>query len=172
MTRFDAGSRPHAAEGELYYMQIPTAPRPVGHAVEFLSAAEFFEDEPTCRDLWDIISAQFKTRSKFLAIWPSVRFVATHHRDGELAGFLLVSAPVNWQIDYVVVRPEYRGQGIAESLVNATVNQALARKAPYVMLTSREGLRPLYESACGFSVVATKPSPKAAAVPALCGTAS
>ena len=63
---------------------------------------------------------------------------------------------MNWQIDYVVVRAEFRGQGIAEALVNATVNEALERKVPYVMLTSREGLRPLYESACGFTVVATK----------------
>jgi ribosomal protein S18 acetylase RimI-like enzyme len=172
MTRFDAGARPHAAEGELYYLHTPTAPRPVDQAVEFLTAAEFLEDETTCRGVWDMITTHFKTRSKFLAIWPSVRYVATHHRDGELVGFLLVSAPVNWQIDYVVVRPEFRGQGIAEALVNATVNQALARTVPYVMLTSREGLRPLYESACGFTVVATKPTPKSAAVPALCGTAS
>ena len=64
-------------------------------------------------------------------------------------------------------RPEYRGQGIAESLVNATVNQALTRKVPYVMLTSREGLRPLYETACGFTVVASKLTPKAAIAPAL-----
>ena len=41
---------------------------------------------------------------------------------------------------------------------------------PYVMLTSREGLRPLYESACGFTVVASKPTLKTA--PALCGAAS
>jgi ribosomal protein S18 acetylase RimI-like enzyme len=157
MTGFDAGIRPHGAEGELYYLHTPTSSRPVDHAVEFLTAAEFLDDESTCRGV---------------AIWPSVRYVATHHRNGELVGFLLVSAPVNWQIDYVVVRPEFRGQGIAEALVNATVNQALARMVPYVMLTSREGLRPLYESACGFTVVANKPTPKAAAEPALCGAAS
>jgi ribosomal protein S18 acetylase RimI-like enzyme len=171
MIRFDAGSRPTAAEGELYYLQVPADLRPVAHPVEFMTASEFLEDEPTCRAAWDIITTHFKTRSKFLAIWASVRYVATYHRDGELMGFLLVSAPVNWQIDYVVVRPEARGQGIAEALVNATVNQALARKAPYVMLTSREGLRPLYEGACGFSVVASKPAP-APAVPALCRSAS
>ena len=114
-----------------------------------------------------MITAHFKTRSKFLAIWPSVRFVAAHHRGDELVGFLLISAPVNWQIDYVVVRPEWRGHGIAESLVKATLNEALARKAPFVMLTSRPGLQPLYESACGLTVVAAKPGPKAAALPAL-----
>jgi ribosomal protein S18 acetylase RimI-like enzyme len=172
MTGYDTGLRPHAAEGELYYLLTPTAARSVDHAIEFLTAAEFLEDETACRDVWDSITTHFKTRSKFLAIWPSVRYVAVHHRDGEVVGFLLVSAPVNWQIDYVVVRPEYRGRGIAEALVNATVNQALVRKVPYVMLTSREGLRPLYESACGFTVVAAKPMPKAAAEPALCGTAS
>jgi ribosomal protein S18 acetylase RimI-like enzyme len=172
MTRFDNGSRPHAVESELYYLQVPAGARPVAHAVEFLTAAEFLEDEASCRAVWDLLNCHFKTRSKFLAIWPSVRHVAAHYRDGELVGFLLVSAPVNWQVDYVVVRPEYRGQGIAESLVNATVNQAAARKVPYVMLTSREGLRPLYETACGFNVVASKPTAKAASAPALCATAS
>ena len=170
MPHLENGRRSANAEGELYYIHVPTGPRPVAHAVEFFSIADLLEDEPTCRAIWDMLSNQFKTRSKFLAIWPSVRYVAVHYRDGEVAGFLLVSAPVNWQVDYVVVRPEYRGEGIALSLLNATINQALTRKVPYVMLTSREGLRPLYETACGFTVVASKPTPKPAA--ALCHTAS
>jgi ribosomal protein S18 acetylase RimI-like enzyme len=170
MPQLENARRVSAAEGELYYLQVPIGPRPVNHAVEFLTVAELLEDEPTCRAIWEMLSTQFKTRSKFLSIWPSVRYVAVHYRDGEVAGFLLVSAPVNWQVDYVVVRPEYRGEGIALSLVNATVNQALTRKVPYVMLTSREGLRPLYETACGFTVVARKPTAKPAA--ALCHTAS
>lgn len=170
MPQVENGRRSASAEGELYYLHVPAAPRPVAHGVEFLTAAELLEDEPTCRAIWDMLTSHFKTRSKFLSIWPSVRYVAVHYRDGDLAGFLLVSAPVNWQVDYVVVRPEFRGEGIALSLVNATVNQALARKVPYVMLTSREGLRPLYESACGFAVVASKSTPKPAA--ALCHTAS
>ena len=105
MSEFAAARRPLAPEGELYYLQVPSSRRPVAHAVEFLTADEILEDEATCRSVWDTITTQFKTRSKFLAIWPSVRYVATHHRDGELVGFLLVSAPVNWQVDYVVVRP-------------------------------------------------------------------
>ena len=83
--------------------------------------------------------------------------VAVHRRAGALAGVLLVSTPVNWQIDYVIVHPDHRGEGIAAALVNETLNQALARKVPYVMLTSREGLRPLYEEACGFTVVGSGP---------------
>jgi GNAT superfamily N-acetyltransferase len=157
MAKTNGISRP-AAEGELYYLQIPDGRRPVGHEVEFLSAAEFLEDEPACKALWELMSSQFKTRSKFLSIWPSARYVATHRRDGEVVGLLLVSAPVNWQVDYVVVRPDWRGKGIAEALVHETLNQAAARKVPYVMLTSREGLRPLYEGACGFTVVAEKPT--------------
>jgi predicted N-acetyltransferase YhbS len=51
------------------------------------------------------------------------------------------------------VRPAWRHEGIASALVKETINQALARKVPYVMLTSREGLRPLYEGECGFAVV-------------------
>ena len=76
-----------------------------------------------------------------------------HGRGRDLSGFLLVSTPLNWQIDYVVVRPDRRHEGIAAALVNETVNQALARKVPYLMLTSREGLRSLYEETCGFTVV-------------------
>jgi GNAT superfamily N-acetyltransferase len=170
MNRLDHGSHSQTKESELFYLHIPTAPRPVGNDVEFLSASEFLESETDCRSLWNMITAHFKTRSKFLAIWPSVRFVAAHHRGGELVGFLLVSAPVNWQIDYVVVRPEWRGHGIAESLVKATLNEALARKAPFVMLTSRPGLRPLYESACGLTVVTPASESNSAAEPALCAT--
>jgi ribosomal protein S18 acetylase RimI-like enzyme len=162
MVKFSGNPRP--AEGELYYLQVPGEPRPVSQPVEFLSAADLLDDEPACKAVWDMITSQFKTRSKFLAIWPSVRHVALHRREGEVVGFLLVSAPVNWQVDYVVVRPECRGRGIAEALVAETLNQAAARHVPYVMLTSREGLRPLYEGACGFTVVGEKP----VAAPALC----
>ena len=38
------------------------------------------------------------------------------------------------------------------ALVSETANQALAANAPYVMLTSRPELRPLYEGRCGFRV--------------------
>ncbi|HMO34587.1 MAG TPA: GNAT family N-acetyltransferase, partial [Gemmatales bacterium] len=73
-----------------------------------------------------------------------------------IKGMLLVSAPVNWQIDYVVVHPEARRQGIAASLVKRTLNEAYRRGVPYVMLTSRESLRSLYEGECGFTVVGRK----------------
>jgi GNAT superfamily N-acetyltransferase len=100
-----------------------------------------------------MLVTQFHTRSKFLAIWPGVRYVVLHRDgDGQVNGFLLVTTPVNWQIDYVVVRPDSRGQGIASALVKAALNQAYLHKAPYVMLTSKESLRPLYES-CGFEVI-------------------
>lgn len=162
------GSRPLTHEGELYYIHVPLRRRHVNLDVEFLTTSELLEDEPACKAVWDMISTHFKTRSKFLAIWQSVRYVALHRRGGDVAGFLLVCAPVNWQIDYVVVRPEWRGKGIAEALVNTTVNRALDARVPYVMLTSREGLRPLYESACGFAVIAEKPTAQAVE-PAVCG---
>jgi GNAT superfamily N-acetyltransferase len=150
-------------EPELYYFCRPSEAHPTTHAVEFLSAAEFLADEPACAMLWELVSTQFRTRSKFLAIWAGVRFVAVHRDpDGAADGFLLVNAPVNWQIDYVVVRPDQRGCGIAAALVAETLHQAHRRGAPYVMLTSRAGLRPLYE-ACGFSVVGEKPAPAAVA---------
>jgi ribosomal protein S18 acetylase RimI-like enzyme len=161
MANVENGPRPQT-ESEFYYQQVPAGPRPVGLPVEFLTATEFLEDEPACKALWELISTQFKTRSKFLAIWASVRYVAIHRRNGKVVGLLLVSAPVNWQIDYVVVDPDWRGRGIAEALVNQTVNQARARNVPYVMLTSREGLRPLYEGACGFTVVGQKKGPRIA----------
>lgn len=142
-----------ANEPELHYFCRPIGPRTAALPVEFRSAAEFLADEQACRVLWELVSTQFRTRSKFLAIWAGVRFVAVHRAaDGSADGFLLVNAPVNWQIDYVVVRAESRGQGIAGALVTETVNQAFLRGVPYVMLTSRASLRPLYEG-CGFVAV-------------------
>jgi GNAT superfamily N-acetyltransferase len=141
------------APPDLHYLCAPRYERPVDLPVEFITVQEFLVDEPACKLLWELISTQFKTRGKFLTIWPSVRFVAVcRDSDGCAAGFLLVTAPVNWQIDYVVVRPNARGKGVATALVNAALNEALLRKAPYVMLTSHENLRSLYEG-CGFTVV-------------------
>ncbi len=148
-------------EANLYYIHVPTEPRSVAHAVEFLPITQFLDDEEACRALWDMVSSQFKTRSKFLTIWPCVRYVAVHRAEGGVAGLLLVSAPLNWQIDYVVVRSDQRGRGIATSLVNETANQALARGVPYVMLTSKESLRRLYEEQCGFTPVAGPAGPLA-----------
>jgi hypothetical protein len=164
MTTPNPEARLAAKDAELYYIHIPTRFRPVRHKIDFLPVSQFLEDEESCRALWDMLNGSFKTRSKFLAVWPSVRFVVTHGRGPDLAGLLLVSTPINWQIDYVVVRPQRRHEGIAASLVHETVNQALVRKVPYVMLTSREGLRGLYEGTCGFSVVGS-PKPQPAAAP-------
>jgi hypothetical protein len=153
-------ARSTVKESELHYIHVPCRFRPVQHKIDFVPVTQFLEDEESCKVLWDMMTSSFKTRSKFLAIWPSVRFLAVHGRGPELAGLLLVSTPLNWQIDYVVVRPQRRHEGIAASLVHETVNQALARKVPYLMLTSRAGLRDLYEGTCGFSVVAgSKPEP-------------
>jgi ribosomal protein S18 acetylase RimI-like enzyme len=140
-------------EPELYYFCKPADVRPVAVPVEFLSVQEFLADEPACKAVWELVATQFRTRGKFLAVWQGVRYVACHRdADGNVDGFLLVTTPVNWQIDYVVVKPEARGRGIAGALVRTTVNQAYQHQAPYVMLTSKESLRPLYES-CGFEVI-------------------
>jgi ribosomal protein S18 acetylase RimI-like enzyme len=149
-----------SADPDLYYLCRPTAAPPTTRpGVEFVPVREFLADEPACKMMWELLDTQFRTRSKFLAIWPCVSFVAVHRDpDGALDGFLLVSAPVNWQIDYVVVRPDSRGQGIASTLVKTAVAHAYLHQVPYVMLTSKESLRPLYEG-CGFRVVG------AAAVP-------
>lgn len=137
-------------EPELHYFCKPTVLRPVPRAVAFLTTQELLADEPACKTLWELVGTQFRTRSKFLAVWSGVRFVALHRSaEGHADGFLLVNAPVNWQIDYVVVAPEARGLGVASALVLETANQAFLRGVPYVMLTSRASLRPLYES-CGF----------------------
>jgi GNAT superfamily N-acetyltransferase len=145
------------AEAELYYQHVPRAVRPVAVPVEFVSVTQFLADEAACQTLWELVSSQFRTRGKFLSVWPHVRHVALCRDDqGAVTGLLLVSTPLNWQIDYVVVRPDARRQGLAAALVNATLNHALAAGVPYVMLTSREGLRPLYEGECGFTVVGRK----------------
>lgn len=146
-------------EAELHYLCRPGRVRPVGRPVEFLSAAELLADEPACRALWELVSTQFRTRSKFLAVWSGVRFACvSRDDDGAADGFLLVNAPVNWQLDYVVVRPDRRGHGIAAALVTQALNQAFCQGVPYVMLTSRESLRSLYEG-CGFEVVGRAGAP-------------
>ena len=148
---------------ELFYVCSPpesqTEAQSLAVPVEFLPVCEFLTDEPACRQLWNLLSTQFHTRSKFLAVWAGVQFVAVHRDDsGEADGFLLVNAPVNWQIDYVVVRPDARGRGIAGALVVTALDQARRRGVPFVTLTSKPALRPLYES-CGFTVVSEKAVP-------------
>ena len=143
-------------QGELYYLYRPTEARAPTLPIAFQPVSEFLQDEPACKTLWELVSTQFRTRSKFLAIWSGVRYVAVHRNaEGSADGFLLVNAPVNWQIDYVVVHPDYRGQGIAAALLLEAMNQAHLLRVPYVMLTSKPSLRSLYES-CGFTVVGMK----------------
>jgi GNAT superfamily N-acetyltransferase len=92
-------------------------------------------------------------------LWAGVKFVAVHRDpNGDADGFLLVNAPVNWQIDYVVVRPDRRGHGVAQAMLREALNQAYLHAAPYVMLTSKESLRGLYEGV-GFTAVAGSASP-------------
>jgi GNAT superfamily N-acetyltransferase len=142
-----------AVENELYYFCKPSDVRSTSLPVEFLPVQEFLADEAACQMVWELIGTQFRTRSKFFAVWQNVRYVALHRdADGSVDGFLFVTAPINWQIDYVVVRPDARGQGVAGALVREALNQAYLHAAPYVMLTSKESLRPLYEG-CGFEVV-------------------
>jgi GNAT superfamily N-acetyltransferase len=144
-------------DNELFYVCNPTGPRRPATPVEFLSIGEFLAEEAACRTLWELVSTQFRTRSKFLAVWPGVRFVALHRDgNGNADGFLLVNAPVNWQIDYVVVKKESRGRGIGAALVAETLDQAYHRRVPFVTLTSKPKLRPLYE-ACGFTVCEPMP---------------
>src|SRR4051812_14694889 len=95
---------------DLHYFCKPAGGLSVAHPIEFVPITDFLADEPACKQLWDLVTTQFRTRNKFLTIWPSVRFVAvSRDPDGAADGFLLVTAPVNWQIDYVVVRPDRRG---------------------------------------------------------------
>lgn len=146
-------------EAELHCYYRPASAFPQADLAEMLPVQEFLADEAACKTLWSLLTEQFRTRSKFLAIWPSVRYVAIHRNEsGSADGFLLVSAPVNWQIDYVVVKPESRGRGIASRLVRTALHHAYLHAAPYVMLTCKESLRPLYEG-CGFVVVSDSTTP-------------
>ncbi len=144
------------SETNYYYLCVPDREYPLSSEVEIVPTQSFLGNEEACRVLWELITTNFRTRWKFLTIWPSVRYVALHRDErGNVDGLLLISAPVNWQIDYVVVQSSARGQGIASALVIAALNFAYQQRVPYVMLTSREGLRPLYES-CGFRPVAAE----------------
>ena len=141
------------ADPQVHYFCAPAGERPLAAPVAVVPVQEFLVDEPACTVLWDLVATQFNTRSKFLQVWPGVRWVCVH-RDGSGAadGLLLLTTPVNWQIDYVVVAPTARGQGVGTALVVAALNEAFRRRVPYVMLTSTPSLRPLYEG-CGFTVV-------------------
>src|SRR5215813_7167446 len=112
------------AEDELYYIQLPHERRPVSPHVQVVPVQEFLQDELACRTLWDLLESQFRTRSKFLAVWPSVSYIALYRTGESVDGLLLISAFTNWQIDYVVVRPEARRRGIAAAVVNAALNYA------------------------------------------------
>jgi GNAT superfamily N-acetyltransferase len=127
--------------------------------VDFVAVQDFLCDESACRAVWDLVTGQFRTRGKFLAVWPAVRHLVIH-RDlaGAVDGFLLVSELVNWQLDYVVVRDDARGKGIASALVCGAINEACRRRVPYVMLTCADDLSPLYER-CGFRPVNSPPRP-------------
>ena len=81
-------------DAELHYMAKPTEVAMAPSAVEFRLVREFLSDEPACKLFWELVDTQFRTRSKFLAIWPCVSYVAVHRdADGLLDGFLLVSCP-------------------------------------------------------------------------------
>lgn len=142
----------------LHYICQPAEGRPHHPDTRVLSVQDFLADEGACSVLWGLVTTQFRTRGKFLSVWPSVRYVALCRDDaGECVGLLLISAQINWQIDYVVVRPDHRGRGIAMRLVDAAVAHAARLGIPYVMLTSGPHLRPFYER-CGFRVVAAAES--------------
>ena len=141
-----------ANEPELNYLCRPTEPRNAPLPIDFLSVAEFLARRAGVQDA--VGTRLDRSSAPGRSSWPSGpgcgSSPSTATDDGAADGFLLVNAPVNWQIDYVVVRPEARGQGIAAALVTETLNQAFLRGVPYVMLTSKASLRPLYEG-CGFS---------------------
>ena len=146
-------------EPEYYFFCKPTGGSLSEPGVQFASVTDFLADEAACKVLWQLIDGQFRTRSKFLAIWRCASFVAVHRNaDGSADGFLLVSSPVNWQIDYVVVHPDSRGRGIASKLIKHTLGRAAERAVPYVMLTSSASLRTMYEG-YGFRVVTESFSP-------------
>jgi GNAT superfamily N-acetyltransferase len=144
-------------EPQVHYYCRPTEELPLAAPVRVVAVQDFLADEPACKALWDLVATQFNTRSKFLTVWQGVRYVAVHRDEaGAVDGLLLLTTPVNWQIDYVVVAPSARGKGVAKALVVAARNAACRHQAPYIMLTSKESLRPLYE-ACGFEVIRTVP---------------
>lgn len=141
------------SEQDTQLIYRPNEPGRIEPGVEFISATEFLSDEPACKMMWELLDTQFRTRSKFLAVWRCVSHLCVHRDlDGVLDGFLVISAPINWQIDYVVVRPDSRGQGIASALVRTANAHAHRLKVPYVMLTCRPSLHPLYEE-CGYRMI-------------------
>ena len=142
----------------LHYICIPTDVQTVHLSIDIVPIEELLLDDAACQRLWTMIESQFRTRSKFLAVWRTASFVALHRDDvHDVDGLLLITSAINWQLDYVVVRPDARGQGIAQQLVIAALNRAAVLNIPYVMLSSKESLRGLYER-CGFMAIPTESS--------------
>jgi hypothetical protein len=60
-------------ELDVHYYCAPTGELTVDLPIEFIPVQEFLADEIACKALWDLISVNFRTRSKFPTVWPNVR---------------------------------------------------------------------------------------------------
>ena len=150
-------------EPELHYFHKPHEPQSGLKLAEFLPVQDFLADEPACKELWDVAVQPCSTRAA--SSWPSGRACGTSRsiatRTATPTGSCSSPSPVNWQIDYVVVKPDSRGQGIATQLVRTALHHAYLHRTPYVMLTSKESLRPLYAEPAGSSPYRTmRPTPR------------
>lgn len=139
-----------------YYIKIPEK-MPVYHRVKFMPIEDLVSDSAKnnrrCQEIFDMLTDCFKTRRKFLELWPHVRYVALIEEKDSVVSFAFASTPLNWQVDYVTTRVDKRGQNMAASVVNEITNQALKRKVPYLMLTSIPELKALYCHDCRYTII-------------------
>lgn len=140
-----------------FYIHVPKDELLVDRQVIFMTVTDLVSDSEDnvrrCQQIFDLVVQNFKTRRKFLELWPHVRYVAFVEEDGQIISCAFASTPMNWQIDYVVTRPDKRGMNLARAVTNTITNEARKRKVPYVMLTSRPELVHLYAHQCTYTIV-------------------
>ncbi|MCC8070960.1 MAG: GNAT family N-acetyltransferase [Bacteroidales bacterium] len=83
---------------------------------------------------------------------------ARHALDQDLQAMTDETDAEEWYLDTLAVWPEYRGQGIARRLIEATRGRAAESGKPLGLLVDKDNdrARHLYES-CGFKMVGERP---------------
>jgi len=91
-----------------------------------------------------LITDYFYDHSKFLTIWPHVRYIAYINVYNRIQSMALVSDTINWQIDYVSTNINFRHKGYASSIMTYINNVAWDKGVPYLILTSNSNLEYFY----------------------------
>ncbi len=133
---------------EIHYIYKPNRYKTTSRHVKAYSIYELLDNESYCRDVLKLINENYRHLHKFLTVLRHATYIymMKEEETERVLAFLLVTENLNWQIDYVTVCQERRKKGVAQAMLNTCLNQAYINNIPYVMLSSKEELIPLYES--------------------------